>query len=236
MGCLYKIDFPNGKAYIGISTVSVERRFVAHCATGNNSLIGRAIRKHGKTNVTLQVLVMADDWKYLCELEKKAIVTFGTKNPAGYNVTDGGEGTCGYVMPAHLIAKVADALRGRTRSIEIREKISAGKRASGFKFSKETRLRMALSHIGKVDSAETRAKKSAALKGHMCSEATKAKLRIVNKGQRNSAESIQRQKEARAATVLVNGVKCGWKRTQESIEKQRATLANKKQSQERMAA
>jgi hypothetical protein len=43
--------------------------------------------------------VIANDFEYLCDLEIKAIKTFGTRYPTGYNMTDGGEGATGPKPP-----------------------------------------------------------------------------------------------------------------------------------------
>lgn len=107
MGCLYRVSFPNGKAYLGITTQTASARFRDHCASASRlkreksrggSLLHHALNKYPK-QARLEVLVVADDWDFLCELERKAIQAFGTLKPRGYNLTEGGEGTPGYRMP-----------------------------------------------------------------------------------------------------------------------------------------
>lgn len=54
-----------------------------------------AIRKYGAENFYVKTLLIADDWNYLCEIERRAIVSFKTFSPDGYNLTPGGEGVVG---------------------------------------------------------------------------------------------------------------------------------------------
>ena len=98
MGCLYQIEFPNGKSYIGITKYDAEKRFAGHCegaAKGRNLILHNAIRKHGKENCKIRTLVIANDAEYLKDLEIKAIATFNTRHPNGYNSTRGGDGMLG---------------------------------------------------------------------------------------------------------------------------------------------
>lgn len=73
----------NGKCYIGIS-VNPIYRFTDHARA--DSLIGKAIRKHGKENFEMRVLVKGTD-EYIADLEPKAILAFHTLQPAGYNLS-----------------------------------------------------------------------------------------------------------------------------------------------------
>lgn len=73
----------NGKCYIGIS-VNPIYRFTDHARA--DSLIGKAIRKHGKENFEMRVLVKGTD-EYIADLEPKAILAFQTLCPAGYNLS-----------------------------------------------------------------------------------------------------------------------------------------------------
>lgn len=79
MGELYRLDFCNGKSYIGITTQSAKRRFLAHnkAAAGERSTcaVHEAWRKHGAPNLTvLAILENAD----LSSTEIRAIAAFGT--------------------------------------------------------------------------------------------------------------------------------------------------------------
>ncbi len=116
-GVIYKLTNKiNGKPYVGQTTRTPEERFIdhKHCKTSN---IGRAIRKHGEKNFTIEVLEECETREQLNEREKFWIAFFNSKVPNGYNCTDGGES--GW--------KIADALGGIPKSTAHREKLSAKK-------------------------------------------------------------------------------------------------------------
>lgn len=94
MGCLYQLTSPSGKSYIGITLKTAQERFEDHKVNyrRRRTALHRAFRKYGPENFQLKTLVIANDWKYLCDLECEAIVAFGTKGPSGYNMTGGGDG------------------------------------------------------------------------------------------------------------------------------------------------
>jgi group I intron endonuclease len=98
MGCLYKLTSPSGKSYIGISSKSTEARWAKHIehALGKreNGALYNALRKYGPHSFKVQTLAIAK-FDYLRELEKRAIRSFGTLYPNGYNVALGGEGWIG---------------------------------------------------------------------------------------------------------------------------------------------
>jgi hypothetical protein len=105
MGCLYQITSPSGKSYIGITIKPFAERMREHEKSARlgvgwgkrkgpppSMVVHRAMQKYGYKNFTAKELVRANDWGYLCDLERKAIVAFGTANPNGYNTGGGGEG------------------------------------------------------------------------------------------------------------------------------------------------
>lgn len=99
MGALYQLTSPSGKSYIGITSKTTEERWAKHKeqAIGKRTagVLYAALRKYGYETFKIKTLVIADDWEYLCHLEKKVICLYNTKAPFGYNVTDGGEGVLG---------------------------------------------------------------------------------------------------------------------------------------------
>lgn len=68
---------------------------VTHGARRGSSYLYQAMRKHGVDAFSIRVLAHEDDWATLCRMEREAIVSYGTKAPAGYNSTDGGDGVPG---------------------------------------------------------------------------------------------------------------------------------------------
>lgn len=117
MGALYKITFPNGKAYIGITADTAEGRFAEHAYNSATNRadrpLNRAFRKYGRDAARLQTLVVADDWKYLCALERRAIAAYGTKGRGGYNATEGGEGSLGYRHTPDALRRMGEVHKGK---------------------------------------------------------------------------------------------------------------------------
>lgn len=111
MGALYKLDFPDGKSYIGITTKSVEHRFNAHACnarTGRRARLYAAWRKYGAPK--LQVLAILEDHE-LASTEIRAIAAYGTLAPNGYNMTVGGDES-----PMHDSAVVARMLETKRKN------------------------------------------------------------------------------------------------------------------------
>ena len=103
-GYIYKIKFPNGKHYIGLTTTSLKRRQEQHkqCANqGDTKCLYNALRKYDMVDLfELIEIDTADTLKELCEKEIRYIEEYNSyyKNGNGYNMTYGGEGTNGYVF------------------------------------------------------------------------------------------------------------------------------------------
>lgn len=124
MGELYKLDFANGKSYIGITTKTAKHRFDCHrrdAESGSSYAVHQAWRKYGEPK--LVVLAVVED-KDLAETEIRAIKAFGTLNPAGYNMTPGGEES------PMLVSEIKAKLVGIKRSDETKAKLSAAKKGS----------------------------------------------------------------------------------------------------------
>lgn len=135
MGALYRLSFPNGKAYIGVTVRTAERRFDEHVRSSVSGrydyAINRAIRKYGRDAIKMETLAIADAYEYLLDLEQKAIAAFGTHRPGGYNETVGGKGMAGFKFSAESRARMADA--GRRRA----------------PISEETRLKLRQAMVGR---------------------------------------------------------------------------------------
>lgn len=112
-GSIYKIVFPNGKHYIGLTTTSLEQRTKEHkqCAkNGDTKCLYNAIRKY-KLVDTLELLEIdtADTMEELCEKEIRYINEYYSyyMNGCGYNMTYGGDGTFGYVYTEEVRQKIS---------------------------------------------------------------------------------------------------------------------------------
>jgi hypothetical protein len=102
-GYIYKIVFPNGKHYIGLTTTSLEQRTKEHkyCAkNGDTKCLYNALRKYGMVD-TFELIEIdtADTLEELCKKEIGYIIEYNSyyMNENGYNMTYGGEGTFGYI-------------------------------------------------------------------------------------------------------------------------------------------
>lgn len=96
MGLIYKYTNKiNGKAYIGQTTQSLEKRHKRHLADSqvDDLYFHRALKKYGIENFTLEILEDNIEKEYLDEREKYWIKYWNTfyLNKKGYNMTEGGQ-------------------------------------------------------------------------------------------------------------------------------------------------
>jgi group I intron endonuclease len=189
--CIYKAtNQVNGKSYVG-KAVDFTTRKKGHkllAETGSRCVFHCAIRKYGWESFVWEVLV-ADERPYVINrLEKFYIKTLETKLPSGYNMTDGGEGVCGFkhtketkIQLAALSTgrkhaqKTIDKMKKQRADPEFRAKQSATQK--GKKHTAETRAKMTLAHKGKKRSPESVAKSNAAHRGKKPTAETLAKMR-----------------------------------------------------------
>ena len=103
-GYIYKIVFPHGKHYIGLTSRSLEQRQREHkcCAqNGDTNCLYNALRSHDMVD-TFELIEIdtADTPDELCEKEIGHILEYNSyyMDGNGYNMTYGGEGFNGYVF------------------------------------------------------------------------------------------------------------------------------------------
>ena len=83
-------------------------------------------------------------------LEKYAIAAYGRIDKGQgilWNMTDGGEGASGKIMPQEIKEKIANSLKGKKRPLEVILKMIKGKK--GFRHSEETKQKMSRARLGK---------------------------------------------------------------------------------------
>jgi len=116
-GSIYKIEFPNGKHYIGLTTTSLEQRRKEHkrCAkNGDNRCLYNALRKYDMIdNFELVEIDTSDTLEELCEKEIGYIIEYNSyyMNENGYNMTSGGDGTTGYVFTEEDKEQISESLK-----------------------------------------------------------------------------------------------------------------------------
>lgn len=88
---IYKINFSNGKSYIGLS-VDIKRRMSEHNSPSENKTpCDKAINKYGKIT-EIEILEFINDKNLLYERERYWISYYQTNDKEkGYNLTDGGD-------------------------------------------------------------------------------------------------------------------------------------------------
>ena len=222
LGFLYRLTFPNGKSYIGITKRTVKQRFVEHVnfakSGKSGSAVHYAINKFGSDEVIVETLASAE-WASLKLLEVEAIAEQNTRPPFGYNLTKGGDGVAGFDEVTR--AKMGAANVGRKPSQETRDKISAS--GKGRKASDQARKNISIGRTGLVFntshrenlsearklfiannppvrfSDETKARMSAAKTGLSHTDATREKIRALNIGKKLSTETRTKQSKAISA-------------------------------------
>ena len=116
-GYIYKIVFPNGKHYIGLTTTSLEQRRKQHkinAKNGDVKCLYTALRKYNMVDtVELIGIDTADTLEELCEKEIGYIKEYNSyyMNKNGYNMTYGGEGTNGYIYTEEDNKKNSERLK-----------------------------------------------------------------------------------------------------------------------------
>lgn len=140
---VYRHTAPNGKSYVGVTSVGTDARWREHVAASGEGRLPfhRAIKKHGAVSFRHDVLEVMTTDAGAKRAEQLWIATLGTFVPGGYNATIGGEGRQGPRGPlsdAHRAAlsrvrkgrvpwpaiRASAACRG-PRTIETRAKIAA---------------------------------------------------------------------------------------------------------------
>ena len=175
-GYIYKTtNLINDKLYIGQHKGKFDYDYFGSGVYLNNSL-----KKHGKNNFKLEIIIYAKDKQKLDELEKQYIKEyrekFGKYNL--YNITDGGEGHTGPFSIEHIenlrlshigikdsqqtIEKKRLAKLGKKNSAEHCRNIGLSKQ--GTHHSQEAKQKNRLAHLGKKYSEETQEKKCLAMK------------------------------------------------------------------------
>lgn len=85
---IYKIENKlNGMLYIGQTKQGIKKRFNQHCLA--DSYLGRAIRKYGKDNFTIEVIEIVED-ELANDVEHKNILKYNCVTPNGYNMNEYG--------------------------------------------------------------------------------------------------------------------------------------------------
>lgn len=189
--CVYKHTFPNGKVYIGITSMKPEYRWnYGRGYMGKNSkgeytqlLMTNAILKYGWDNIEHEVICTGLSKKEAERKEIELIAKYKSNNREfGYNIANGGSAV-GSVSEQTRV-KMSKSHKGKKLSEESKRKLSEKRKGENNPF------------YGKHHSEETKAKLKIANGGvngfnygkHL-SEETKAKLSKINKDRFQNKEN-----------------------------------------------
>jgi len=211
MSIIYKITNKNdGKAYIGQTIGTLERRWKTHCNNTGCIKLHNAIKKYGENAFTKEVLIELPSGIHRIILDSYEIYYISLYNSVanGYNLKDGG--TKGKVSEESR-KKMSISGKGRKKSEEHKQKIRDSN--TGLKRSPETINNIRISQTGKKMSEEAKNKLSL----REITVETRQKLSELRRGEKNSfygkshtTESIERMKESHANTsgtgIIINSI------------------------------
>lgn len=118
MGEIYKItNLVNGKCYVGKTKHESILRWKDHINGYHpSSLIHKAIMKYGVDEFSFEVIESNVSEELLNELEIYYISKYNSKNPNGYNLTDGGDGGLGLIVTNETRQKLSQMRKGKSWS------------------------------------------------------------------------------------------------------------------------
>jgi len=172
--------------YIGITSQNPpQKRWNRHLSEAKRNLyqtaLHRAIRQHGCDAFTFTVLDRLEHGTYddLLALEQRLILQYDTKEPNGYNMTTGGQGTVGYKWTEEAKQRLSEKTKGRSmqHATEASNRVTKGR-----PLSPEHRAKISAAHQGK--------------KMGPMSQEQKEKIRASNLGRKPSEESLRRARRA----------------------------------------
>lgn len=178
-GIAYKLTFPSGKVYIGITRETLSqrvRRHISYARSGKPYALSAAIRKYGEDSFSAEV-VASGTWEELKQIEIRLISEYNSLRDGGYNMTGGGEGSRGIHMSEITKKKISAALTGRKLSEDHRRRVSESQR--GKRLSEETKQRMrnaAAKRCAEPMPEDQRAKIADALRGRKRPEEVMARI------------------------------------------------------------
>lgn len=119
----------NGKRYVGITSQKPEYRWNNGNGYRSNKYFTSAIEKYGWDSFEHCVLYDFLTEKEAKSLEKKYITLWNTRDREyGYNITEGGESTSGFVPSKELREKWSKIRTGQKRSEETKRKLAEASR------------------------------------------------------------------------------------------------------------
>lgn len=169
----------NGKHYVGITSRGAQERFKGHlweAYSGSKTIFHNALRKYGIENFKLEVIESNIPQELAEERERYYIKAYDSYYPSkkGYNMTEGGNGTVGYVFTDEAKAKMSKAHKGHKFSKERNEHLREV--MTGREYKQEWKDALSQSRLGRFTGQDN------PFYGKHHSEATKQIVREKNSG------------------------------------------------------
>lgn len=228
---MYKVykheNLINGKVYIGITSLDVQKRWENGNGYSKQPLFWRAIQKYGWHSFSHEVLCDGLTKEEADQKEIEFISAYQSNNPQhGYNIQSGGstygkhseetrrkisESNMGKVITHEQRQRISNTLKGRKLSATHRARISESMRGEGAywygkvsptkgrKAPPDELKRRSEAHKGKVVSEETRRKISESLKGE----------KSPWFGKKHTEESIAKMKEKAGNKKMIRCLETG---------------------------
>lgn len=214
------IDPRNGEVrYVGKSSSGL-RRPGRHQTSG-----GRRGETHNKAwlrqmwddGARVPMILVLEECDSDAQVLSREIVLIALFREAGFNltnITDGGEGVCGYRMPPETRAKISASQKGKTRSLETRAKMSARVWTAGSRAKTSASMKVAWASdperhaaaseraIKRWSDPAARAAQAARCKAGWGNPASKAVRGALSKASWEDPVYRQRVMEAQAASRL----------------------------------
>ena len=152
---VYKLTSPEGKVYIGCTSLRPERRWRFGRKYAYNRDLSNDVEKFGWDNFDHEIVASGLNEDDAFNMEKELIHRYNSTNPErGYNKAIGGKGSLGFHLTEETKRKISEfnigeknPRYGKHLSEETKRKISESHRAKHH--TKETRYKMSMSRIGK---------------------------------------------------------------------------------------
>lgn len=147
----------NGKRYVGITCRGYQARFQEHineAMNGSKTMLHNAIRKYGSANFDLMLLESNVESSDICAKEKYYIKLYNTFYPSriGYNMTEGGDGICGYAHTKEVKQRISNSLKGHKYPESRNQKIQEA--MTGREYKPEWRAALSQSRLGRFTGSD----------------------------------------------------------------------------------
>ncbi len=218
MGCVYRVTCTkNNKVYIGKTKLSLEERQYQHywCANNPIAVFHKAIAKYGAENFIWDVVCEHDDEMVLYEKEKEFIAKYNCMIPFGYNMTTGGDGNYNVVFSEDW------RIKNRARADALGKEVYCLETDTVYSTIAEAGRQLGIPAVT-VSCACHRPNKITRSLMHFCFNTEEEITNLINMKQQGLLEikhSVSEETRLKYSLRMK-----GFKRSQESIEKQRATI------------